>query len=278
MSAADAFARVRPMLRTNSLLVASDFDGTIAHFVSDPWAAAVLSSAQAALRRLATTPGVHVALISGRTAADLAVRVRVGGVSYRGDHGAQTAEASRGFRPTALRIAHEPVDASVAEVAERIKVAVPVAIPQPWLIVEDKGAAVTFHFRNAPDLEVARARVVAAIAAVDVDGRLVHAISLRFVELRPATASTKGDTLRRLIRDRRARAAIMLGDDRNDALAFDALREARAAGHVDGLAIAVDGHPDFSTLVADRADIVLSGPDEAARLLAKLARATRNRD
>ncbi len=266
------------MLATPSLLVASDFDGTISHFVSDPWSATVLPAAQGALRRLATTPDVHVALISGRTVIDLAARVKVGGISYRGDHGAQSADAVRGFRPKALRIAHEPVAAGVIDVAKRLKVAVPDAIPQPWLIMEDKGAAVTFHFRSAPDMDAVRSRIMVMVEAIDAGRLLVRSVSRRAVELRPATASTKGDALRQLIRERQPDTVFMLGDDRNDALAFDTLREARAAGEVDGLAIAVAGHPDFETEVAPRADVFLPGPVHAARLLAMMAGAASGRD
>ena len=62
----------------------------------------------------------------------------------------------------------------------------------------------------------------------------------------------------------------MLGDDRHDADAFDALREARASGRTRGLAIAVAGHADVTAAVAPRADLVLPDPMETARLLARI--------
>ena len=64
----------------------------------------------------------------------------------------------------------------------------------------------------------------------------------------------------------------MLGDDRNDALAFDALRSARAEGRVGGLAIAVASRPEVTAAVAPRADLLLGGPIRTARYLAALAR------
>lgn len=109
VSALEAFERVRPLL-AGRLLLASDFDGTLSRLVMDPWRAGIIPSAQRALRRLAAAPHTHVAIISGRTVPDLAARVRVGGVSYHGDHGAEWASAPRGFRPHALRVEREPVD------------------------------------------------------------------------------------------------------------------------------------------------------------------------
>jgi hypothetical protein len=67
----------------------------------------------------------------------------------------------------------------------------------------------------------------------------------------------------------------MLGDDHTDALAFDALRQARARGAVDGLAVAVAGPADLRVGVAERADHVLPSPREAARFLGLLAKARR---
>jgi len=250
---ADAFGRARPLLDAGRLLIASDFDGTLSRMVSDPWSAAIIPGAQRALRRLGAMPDVHVALISGRTVADLALRARVGGISYRGDHGAERAEAAR------------------------LKIDVPRSIDEPWLVVEDKGPALTLHFRAAPDVGAARARVVAAVDAVDPAGLMTRSGGRRAYELRPPGASTKGDALRRLIDAYEPDVVFMFGDDRHDALAFDALRAARAAGHFGGLAIAVAGHPDVTADVGDHADLVLRSPDAAARFLGLLCREVASR-
>jgi trehalose-phosphatase len=271
-TAAAAFDLARPLLGASGLLIASDFDGTLSRMVLDPWSAAMIPSAQRAIRHLAVSPRVHVALISGRTVMDLAARARVGGISYRGDHGAQWAEAPRGFRPAALRVEQEGADDVVAEVAERLKAEVPPAVDAPWLVLEDKGPALTFHFRGASDVDAARRRVVAAVDAVDRAGVMVRTGGRRALELRPPGASSKGDALRRLIDTHAPSVVLMLGDDRNDALAFDVVRELRSAGQVDGLAIAVDGHADVTADVAPRADVVLESPSQAARLLGLVAR------
>lgn len=239
---------------------------------SDPWAAAIDPSARRALRALAARPDVHVAFISGRTVADLAARARVGGASYHGDHGAEQATARRGFRVSALRVTREPSDAASLAMAERLKVEVPRRIGAPWLVLEDKGPALTFHFRGAPDIDAARARVIAVVDAIDPDRLLVRAGGRRAHELRPAGATTKAAALDRLIDQQRPTVTLMLGDDHHDAGAFDALRHARTAGRTGGLAIAVAGHAEVTRAVAPRADLVLAGPDEVARLLRLLAR------
>jgi trehalose-phosphatase len=269
-TAKDAWARLCPLLG-GRLLLASDFDGTLARMATDPWAATIIPAARRALRRLAARPDVHVAFISGRTVADLAARTRVGGASYHGDHGAEWATLRRGGRLAALRVERDPVDPRVLAVAERLKVEVPRRVNETWLVLEDKGPALTFHFRAAPDHAVARERVIAAVDAVDRERLLWRVGGTRAHELRPVGATTKAATLSRLIEVHRPTTTLMLGDDRHDANAFDALRKARDYGRTLGLAIAVGGHADVTAEVAPHADLILAGPEDAAVFLRLLA-------
>ena len=269
--AEEAFEHVRPTLGRR-LLLASDFDGTLSRLVMDPWRAGIIPAAQRALRRLAGAPHTRVALISGRTATDLASRVRVGGATYLGDHGAERAVAVRGFRPASLNVRREPVEAEIAAMAERLKAEVPRLVDEPWLVLEDKGPSLTFHFRSAPDIDGARTRIRAAVEAIDRDGLLDQPGGRRAWELRPPGATTKGVALARLISEHRPDAVLMLGDDHNDALAFDSVRDARARGAVVGLAIAVVSPAAETADIAPRADLILAEPGETARLLGLLAR------
>ncbi len=253
-------------------MLATDFDGTISRLSMEMWQVVIIPGAQRALRRLAGTADTDVAFISGRTLTDLAPRVRVGGASYHGDHGAEWAVAPRGFRPTGLRIEREPVDPTTAAMAERLKTEVPRMVAEEWLVVEDKGPAVTFHFRRAHDTEAAKARVRAAVDAVDTENVLDQPGGRRAWELRPRGATTKGETLARLIDEHRPGTVVMLGDDPNDAEAFDVLRAARDAGRVRGLAVAVASPVADPLEMAQRADLVFSEADVTARFLTLLAR------
>jgi len=268
---AEVISRLGPLLATQRLLLVSDFDGTLAELSADPWAARIVPRAQRALRQLAGDPRVHVAFISGRAVADLASRVRVGGASYRGDHGAELAQAARGFRVHSLYSQREPTREADTRLVRTLVRAVAQAVPETWLVVEDKTDTVTFHFRGAPDVDAARARVLEAIDRLDPERVLRRSGGRRAIELRPAGASTKGDAMRRLIDDVRPAAVLMFGDDHSDALAFDVLRLARSAGEFDGLAIAVAGHVDVTAAVAPRADALVGGPADMAQLLSSLA-------
>ena len=254
------------------LLVVSDFDGTLSRIVDDPWGAEILPLGRRALRRLAALPGVHVAVLSGRTATDAARRVRVGGVSYLGNHGMERAFLARHGRAEALRTESDEAAHQAVHAAERLAEEVPRLIPDEWLVVERKPPAVAFHYRTAPDLAQASARLRAAVDELDPEGVLERFPGRRVLELRPYGAVAKGEALAALVERLKPRTVFLLGDDVSDAMAFRTLRDLRARGITDGIAVAVQARSEVPAEVAESADIVLASPIAATRFLSALAR------
>lgn len=268
--------------RPGRLLVVADFDGTLAEGSRDPGAATIVPLARRSLRRLARVAGaspdrVSVAILTGRTAADVAARVRVGGVTYLGDHGLQLGTYPRGGRPsrivTTFRAGHE----SSLEPAERLAQRVPAVLDHPgWLFVERKGPSVAFHVRQADDRAAARAAVVAAIQTVDAElppHDLAHYRGRLVVDLRPRTAGGKAEAFAELLASVRPTTVVAFGDDVSDADGFAVLRAARSTGAIDGLAVAVTGPHGMPDEVRAASDVVLDTPFDAARALSAIARA-----
>lgn len=265
------------------LLIVADFDGTLAPIVTEPGAARILPLGRSALRLLARVAEVRpdrlaLAVLSGRTAHDVAARVRVGGLRYFGSHGMETGVLPRRVAAGRLAVGIPPalarrvpaVEALAAEVARRLADA-------PWLYVEPKGPSVGFHYRTATDPDGAREAILAALdgaeATLGVEG-LARLESRRVVELRPVDAAGKGSTLAALIDELAPGAVLVLGDDRTDAEAFAVVRERRADRHrpIAGLAVGVHGAAETPAEVRATADLLVAGPREAARVLAALAR------
>jgi trehalose-phosphatase len=268
--------------RPGRLLVVCDFDGTLAEGSRDPAAAAVVPLARRSLRRLARVAAerpdrVAVAILTGRTAADVAARVRVGGISYLGDHGLQTGTFRRGGDPariqTTFRAGHE---ASLAP-ADVLATRVPELLGKPaWLFVERKGPSVAFHVRQAEDRVAARAAVEAAVAEVDRDSPphdLAHYRGRLVVDLRPRTAGGKREAFEALLAELEPSTVVAFGDDSSDADGFAVLRAAREAGVIGGLAVAVTGPHGMPDDVRAAADILLDTPRDVARALAAIASA-----
>jgi len=267
--------------RPGRLLVVADFDGTLAEGSRDPGAATIVPLARRSLRRLARAAEaapdrVAVAILTGRTAADVAGRVRVGGLTYLGDHGLQHGTFRRRGRPsrivTTFRAGHE----SSFEPAERLATRVPDLLGHPpWLFVERKGPSVAFHVRQAEDRAAARAAVVAAVAEVDRElprHDLVHYRGRLVVDLRPQTAGGKAEAFTELLASIRPATVVAFGDDSSDADGFEILRAARDQGRCGGLAVGVTGPRGMPDEVRAAADIVLDTPFDAARALSAIAR------
>ena len=69
----DAAAELDRIAAAERLLIALDFDGTVSPLVDEPLSARMLPHAREALDVLAALPDTTVALVSGRTLADLKV-------------------------------------------------------------------------------------------------------------------------------------------------------------------------------------------------------------
>ncbi len=277
----EAATRVRELVAAPGLLlVVSDFDGTLATIQLDPGAARIVPLAQQALRRLARIAAARperlaVMILSGRGARDVAGRVRVGGIAYHGNHGIEAGQLARRDRAERLVVRGDPSFDPFVSRAGRLGAAVAARLgTPPWLFVEDKGPTVAFHFRQAADGDAARAALLEAIAVVETElgeHGLVALEGRKVIEFRPVGAGGKGTAVGRLV-DRLSPAAVLvLGDDVSDAEAFDVVREARSAGRLRGLAIAVHASRETPPAVRAAADLELPDPVEAARVLSLLA-------
>ena len=272
-------------MRPGRLLIVADFDGTLAEGSRDPGAAAIVPLARRALRRLARLAEARperlaIAILTGRTVADVAARARVGGIRYLGDHGLQSGTFPRGGDPARLVTTFRGGHESSFEPADRLAARVPELLGRPeWLFVERKGPSVAFHVRQADDRAAARAAVERAIGMVDRElpaHELAHYRGRLVVDLRPRTAGGKREALEALIAELQPATVVAFGDDSSDADGFAVLRGAREAGRIGGLAVAVTGPHGMPDEVRAAADVVLPSPSLAARALSALATALEN--
>ncbi len=196
--------------RSPVLLVACDYDGTLAPIVEDPARAHPDREALSALVDLAALPATRAAILSGRSLADLTRLIGTpAGIDLIGSHGAES--AARPIPPDPAR------RALVREAASRLS-----RLAQDWdgAVVEEKPGGVAFHYRRVE----AAVREDAAAQAIEIAGefpslRMLH--GKRVVEL-TADDMHKGSALARL---RNGGAVVFIGDDVTDEDAFAELDE-----------------------------------------------------
>lgn len=260
LAARDGITPFRVHARQAALCL--DFDGTLAPIVDDPDQAVALPGTAELLTGLAERFAA-VALVSGRPAAFLAERAAARGVRYVGLYGLEVIRDGRVW---------------VAPEAERFRSAVQDALraldAHPTIRacgahLEGKGLAVGVHLRRVADPAAWSEPVGAATAEVaDAHGLTVTPGRLVW-ELRPPVARDKGDAVRQVMEESGARLGMMVGDDRGDLPAFDAL--ARLAGESDAAAlrVAVRSAESPPELLA-AADLVVDGPEGVHALLTEL--------
>lgn len=246
----------------SGVLLAVDYDGTLAPIVADPRQAVPHPDAVPALARLAGVLG-QVAVVTGRPAA---VAVELGGLDVvpglvvLGHYGLERWHDGTVTAPPP----HPGVDQARAALEELLATDARLAGSS----LEDKGASVAVHTRPATDpsgaLEALRPqaeRIAAAAGLVVEPGRLV-------LELRPPGVD-KGGALGTLLGEAgRPSAVVYAGDDLGDLAAFDAVDRLRGEG-TPGLLLC-SGSQEVAAL-AERADLVLDGPAGLVRFLLALA-------
>jgi trehalose-phosphatase len=244
-------AAVGRIARVPQLLVACDYDGTLAPIVEDPTRATPLPESVAAIRALAALPQTTVAVVSGRALRDLAAMSRLPSeVHLVGSHGS---EFDVGF---VERMAPELVGlrsrllAALQEVTRN----------RPGVRLEVKPASVAVHTRGAdPALAAHVSEAVLGGPAAWPD---IHVTQGKEVIELSVIATHKGTALDALRMQLSASAVLFLGDDVTDENAF---------AHLHGPDVGVKIGP-----AATLAPFRVASPLAAARVLGLLLETRRH--
>lgn len=204
-----------------SLLLMTDYDGTLTPIVDDPADAVLAARTREDLARLARSPRARVALISGRGLEDLRARVALEDVIYAGCHGLEVEGPNLTFRhPDAL--AQQAMLWAVGEILVRRAPAV------RGMRVESKSLAVAVHYRHVAADEIRRVEVELARAIREQGSRLKIFHGSKVIEVLPQVAWTKGECAQ-WIQERLQPSLpepalwLYLGDDWTDEHAFEML-------------------------------------------------------
>lgn len=239
----------------------TDFDGTLAPIVHDPFMAGLVDGADGALAALADRLAV-VAIITGRMPLDAQRLVGVPDLLIAGNHGTEWLEPGQA-QPSAAPGA-EAIGHAIEEALARVP-------SMPGVVADHKGVSASVHYRQAPDPSAARSAILVALGDLEPLGlRIGHGRMI--VEIRPPGLGDKGTAAREIVERFGLRGVVVMGDDTTDLDMFSAVASMRAAGRLRAAIVAVGGADhEVPPEVTAAADVVLATPVEAAELLAQLA-------
>lgn len=218
MLPADVHDRIVRAAGLPRVVLASDFDGTLAPFHIDPMAVQPAPGSVEALREAAGLDGVTTALVSGR---DLETLSTLSGVAIGdpvvliGSHGAQSSRDDQGTEGLS--------EAQVALLATLEAELEDICTRYPGARVEHKAAARVLHTRGLDD--AASDAALAAAEAVAARHPDVHVLSGKCVVELPVVEATKGAALKHLASATGSEAIVYFGDDVTDERAFAVMDE-----------------------------------------------------
>ena len=241
---------MRELARTRRLLVALDFDGTLAPTVDKPEQARATPEAREAVLRLLAMPHTRVAVVSGRAIKSLEeVAALPDNALLVGSHGIEL----RLDTPHAT-LSLDTGELEQVDVLGEVLGDVADSIDQVWL--EAKPAGFALHTRLATEKDSRMAHLVARKEAeAELDG--FHVREGKDVLEFSIRSTTKGDAIEHLRAYTKATAVFFAGDDVTDEDGFAAL-EADDLGLKSG---------EGATL----ANFRVAGPKQVAIALALLA-------
>ena len=241
---------LRELARVKRLLVALDFDGTLAPEVDSPDAARAIPEARDAVLRLLALPNTRVALVSGRSLRSLIEVADLPDTTLLvGSHGIEIR-----LDDPYDRVSLDTAEMEQVEVLQEVLGEVADSIDQVWL--EAKPAGFALHTRLATEHDSRVAHLVArSEAQAEIDNLTVRA-GKNVLEF-SVRSTTKGEALEHLRRYTAADAVFYAGDDVTDEDAFAALTP-------DDLGVK-------SGPGATEAAFRVAGPDEIALVLSTLA-------
>ena len=199
-----------PPVRAEGVALFLDMDGVLAPLAATPDAVGPVARRTAALKAVAGKMDGRVAIVSGRTIAE---------IDRISDHALMSASGVHGLerRLKDGSIRRKTADLGVARALRAFQL---FAADRPGMIVEDKGVSAGLHYRQAPDQ---------AKAAEDLARRLQAETGLTLqpghmvMELKTPGAD-KGTAVTAFMQEAPFKGAVpvMLGDDLTDEYGFEA--------------------------------------------------------
>jgi trehalose 6-phosphate phosphatase len=222
-----------------------DFDGSLSPIVVRPELAQIREGARDTLARLVRRYAV-VAVVSGRTRAELETLIGVPGVRLAALYGIDEANLPEGLE-------------------DRVR---ETAAAMPGVRVEPKGGSIAVHYRGASDPDAAEAALADALTPIAERFGMEPIGGKKVLELVPAGRPLKGGAVERIVTEDALDAALYAGDDLADLKAFAVLDRLSQNGLV-AVKVAVHG-PETPAALTASADVVVDGPAGLVGLLRRL--------
>ncbi|MCD6358535.1 MAG: trehalose-phosphatase [Dehalococcoidia bacterium] len=214
------------LTETESILLLSDYDGTLSPIAKKPDLANMPSRTKQLLSTLARQKHFAVGIISGRSLDDIRKKTGIDGITYVGNHGLEIEGPDVSFvvpHSEEIKRIIQSLNHTLTQIMKPIE----------GVLVENKGLSISIHYRMAAETSIGEieSALTRATDILHTQGKFKLYQGKKTYELRPATSYDKGkavtiltDRYRELWR-RGSILSIFMGDDLTDENGFKVINE-----------------------------------------------------
>jgi trehalose 6-phosphate phosphatase len=186
-------------------------DGTLLDIAAHPRLVRIDDELRRLLDALRKAAGGALALISGRSVAEIDRLFAGSGFCVAGQHGAERRDYSGRMHR------HDVPTAGLRSAARRLR---SVVAEHPALVLEDKGVNLALHYRLAPELGAAAREAVEKLVE-ELGGEFEMQAGKSVIEIRPS-GRDKGVAIAEFLTEApfRGRLPVFIGDDLTDEIGF----------------------------------------------------------
>lgn len=250
-------------------LLAFDFDGVIAPTTSDPVDSQPLPGIVPILTQL-TMLVRSVAIISGRTAADVLGRTGIEGIASHAGFAIFGVYGIQRWDTASKQVVSQPISSRMAAVNQELP---PLLVRELGTLdrvqINNKEVSIAIHARQPETAAKTLKALRYPLTRLAVQYGLSLEVSQAALELLPSGID-KGTSLRAYAHDCRATAVLYIGDDATDIPAYRAVDELVGEG-LAGVKILSGSSANVSEL-AKFVDLILDGPGGVLQFVRALAR------
>lgn len=218
---------IKKSLKNKFIYLFLDYDGTLSPIARTPAEAHISDRAKELLHKLSKLANCKIAIISGRSLADISKRIGVKNIVYVGNHGFEIKGPKIKFK--------SPVSRKYRKILKEIKAKLKIDLsPFKGVFIEDKGYCLTLHYRlaNENDISAITSKFYFATFIDEFRNNVQTKSGKMTREIRPSILWNKGMAVLWLLeqqsyvmkgKDVRI-MPVYIGDDLTDEDAFQVLR------------------------------------------------------
>ena len=235
-------------------IIVTDIDGTISSIETLPHQAMITNNMKGILNNIQQKFKL-LSIITGRSLKDALEMINIEGILYIGNHGMEY-QRNNEIITDKKTLNYIP---KINELYEKLKNES--NLKQPGIILENKKACISIHYRSTQDTQSVRKTILKTLRNIKTTEGLQIKEGRKIIEVRPPVGNDKGKIINKIVKNYQAKKLIYLGDDITDVDAFKEISKLSTEKNFEGISILVISNetPEF---VKKSAEYYVNSVDE----------------